>query len=283
MSATVLIRSVMPHLTVGEQKVAEAALISPRQVAYLSVSDLAKQCGVSEATIVRFAKRVGYDGYRQLRLALAVETGRNTAEAESVDIGIDVTPGDSIKEIVTKVGAADAQAIAATIAYLDVDELADTLDALTSASRVEVFGVGASRMVAEDLEAKLRRINRNAWTPKAPHEALATAALLDRGDVAMAISHSGETDVVVDFARGAKAAGATVVGLTNYLHSRLGGIADITLVTASPETKYRAGASRVAQLTVIDCIFVGLFVRLGGDAETAMDKGNAALDEQKSG
>lgn len=257
--ATVAVRSLLPSLAPAEQRVGRAVLDDPSAVAHLSITALAQRCGTSEATVVRFSRNVGFDGYPALRIALASEAGRSAAEGRS-SVGLDVVPEDSLAQVVEKVGAADTRAIADTVANLDVDELARAIEVVRGARRIEIHGIGASGLVATDLEQKLRRIGLAASACTDRHAALTSAAMLAPEDVVIALSHSGETSDVIDPLEQAAAREATSIAITNFRRSSLARVADVVLTTAVHESVYRSGAiaSRVAQLTIVDCLFVGV-------------------------
>src|SRR5690606_24642235 len=183
-------------------------------------------CGTSETTVIRFCRAIGFDGYPGLRLALASDAGRE-AGAENGGVGGDISPNDGLVDVVRKVSWHDARAIEDTANQIDVDVLARVVEAVAHAGRVDVYGVGASAFVALDLQQKLYRIGRHAFAWSDTHVMLTSAALLADGDVAFAISHSGETDDTIDALTQAKEAGATAVALTNFPRSRIAGVADL--------------------------------------------------------
>lgn len=257
--ATVAVRGLLPSLAPAERRVAEAVLADPAAIARMSITALAERCATSEATVVRFSRNVGFDGYPALRIALASEAGRSAAEGRS-SVGLDVEPGDTLAQVVEKVGAADSRAIADTVANLDLAALERAVEAIRGARRVEIHGIGASGLVATDLEQKLRRIGLAASAATDRHAALTSAAMLASDDVVITLSHSGETSDVIDPLEQAAALAATRIAITNFRRSSLARVADIVLTTAAQESVYRSGAiaSRVAQLTVVDCLFVAI-------------------------
>ena len=137
------------------------------------------------------------------------------------------------------------------------------MDAIDGAGRIDIYGAGASGFVASDFQQKLHRIGRTAFYFPDVHTALTSAALLGKGDVAIGISHTGTTSDVVEVLEQARARRATTVALTNFPRSPITEVADYVLTTAARETTYRSGAmaSRLAQLTVVDCLFVGVAAR----------------------
>jgi len=159
------------------------------------------------------------------------------------------------------------------------------IDALVGARRIDVYGVGASGLIALDLQQKLHRIGRVAFAWTDPHLALTSAALLTEGDVAVAISHSGTTQDTVDLLALADRNGATTVAVTNFPRSPLAELGDHVLTTAARETTFRSGAmaSRLAQLTVIDCVFVGVAQRTYQETRAALDATYAAVRGRRIG
>jgi DNA-binding MurR/RpiR family transcriptional regulator len=280
------LRSFLPSLPPAERRVAEGILAEPGDIVFLSIGDLAVRASTSEATVVRLCQRAGYAGYPELRLALATHVGRRSATRPASRItGTDIAADDPLADIVAKVGIADGAAISETVDQLDLASLAKVTDAVIAARRTEVYGIGASGLVALDLEAKLRRIGRSAAAAVDGHSALTSAAVLTGEDLVFGISHSGETLDVIDPLVEARSRGATAVAITNDAASTLARTADLVLTTAAHESLFRAGAmaSRMAQLTVVDCIYLAVAQREFAETVLALDRTSWALRSRRSG
>jgi len=233
-------------------------LDDPQGVAWRSISELARTCGTSATSVVRFCRAIGLRGYPDLRLALAGAVARDdAAPAAPAD---DIDPADDAAAITKKIAYADARAVTDTASHLDIATLVQITDALAKASRIDIYGVGASGYVALDLQMKLQRIGRPAFAWPDPHMAISSAALRAGGDVAIGLSHTGTTVDTIDALREAGSHGATTAAVTNFPWSPITEVADFVLLTAARETAFRSGAmtSRIAQLTVVDCLFVTL-------------------------
>jgi DNA-binding MurR/RpiR family transcriptional regulator len=270
-SPLVRIRSLLPGLARAEQRVARVVLDEPAAVAHRSITEVADAAGTSETTVTRFCKAIGVSGYPELRIALAADTARSAARSDR-DLGGDIAPSDDLRQVVAKVAFADARAVEETAEQLDAEVLGRVVDAMAHAGRVDVYGVGASAFVASDLQQKLHRIGRVCFAWSDTHIALTSAAVLQPGDVAIGISHTGATVDTVEPLRMAAERGATTVALTNFPRSPITEVAEHVLTTAARETTFRSGAmaSRIAQLTVIDCLFIGV-------AQQHLDSARAAL------
>jgi DNA-binding MurR/RpiR family transcriptional regulator len=284
----VRIRAALPALRASERRVAEAVLADPAGVAVRSIGALARQCNTSGATVLRFCHAVGYGHYPDLRIALAREASREESR-EEVGIGPgprltgDIGQDDTLAEIVAKITYSDARAIEDTAATLDLAALGDAVDAVARAVRIDIYGIGASGFVAQDLHQKLHRIGLLSSVWPDPHAALTSAALLGPADVAVAISHTGTTIDTIEALRVARSRGATTIAITNFGDSPLTEHARHVLTTAARETTFRSGAmaSRIAQLAVIDCLFVGVAQRSYERTMVALEATYAAIQGKR--
>jgi DNA-binding MurR/RpiR family transcriptional regulator len=256
----VRLRGLRPSLSPAEDRVAEQVLADARAAAALTISELAVAANTSETTVLRFCKRLGLPGYPQLRLALAEESAQPRVSAAMTS---DISAKDSIDDIIAKVSFADASAVEETAQQLDRQALAEAAAAIAGAKRVDIYGIGASAIVGIDLQQKLHRIGAMAFAWNDPHIALTSATLLARKDVAIGISHSGTTKETIEALEAARNRGATAIAITNFPLSRLASVADLVLTTAARETSLRSGAtaSRIAALTVVDCLYIAVAQR----------------------
>lgn len=257
----VRIRAILPELRPSEQRIASLFITEPSLIAELSIAELAARCDTSTTSVVRFCKRMGYEHLKDLRMDVLRELARENFETAGLpEVSGDIVRDDSLEDIVAKVSMAETLSIADTAKVLDIDALQAAVDTVGAAHRVDIFGVGASSFVGLDLQQKLTRIGRTALNWSDPHAAWTSAATLRAGAVAIAVSHSGGTVDTIEFLAIARAAGATTIAITNHDGSPLAGHADIVLTTAARETGFRSGAlgSRIAQLMVVDCVFIGV-------------------------
>ena len=264
-SAEVLVtlRGIAPTLVPSLQRVAERILNDPSRAAAETISELARGAATSEATVLRLCRQLGIRGYRELRVALAAESGREQAFSDAREVGGDIGRTDDLDTVIDSVAYADQQAIADTARTIDRSALAAAVDLVAAARRIDVVGVGASAVVALDLQQKLHRIGLIAFCWSDTHAALTAAALLGPADVMIGVSHTGATRDTAEAIREASAHGASTIGLTSAPRSPLALQVDVLLVTAARETTFRSGAtsSRIAALTVVDVLFVAVAQR----------------------
>ena len=252
------IKGFYPNLRPSEQKVADYILEKPEEVIHLSVTELSNRTGVSDAAIIKFCQRIGYKGYQELKIYLAKEL-----VSPMMEIYGEVAPEDDIRTVKEKIFQINAQALQDTRKILDDEGLEQAVNAIATASKVNIYGVGASGFVALDAQLKLLRIGIQATSFYDSHVQTYLAALLSPGDAALAISDSGNTKDVVRALMVAKEQGAKTICITSAPDSALSKAADIKLYTAATESIFRSGAiaSRIAQLSVIDVLFLGVALK----------------------
>lgn len=277
------VRAVLPSLTPAARAIARIILDDPELVVRSTITEFSAVSGTSEATIVRTARVLGFTGYSQLRFALAAAVAKEQAREPDRLVPGDLGPDDPLTDVIAKVARSESEALADTAAQLDPVLLGEVVTAIAAARRVDVYGVAASGLVAADMSQKLLRIGLSSHPFADAHLALTSAALLRPGDVAVAISCSGETPDVLVPARTAAEAGAVVVGITNNPRSSLAEVAHHTMVSAGRETAFRPGAlaSRISQLLIVDCVFVGLAQRTYDTAGAAIRATREATDRYR--
>lgn len=265
------------------RRIADVVLADPDAAGRLPIGSLATAAGSSEATVVRLAHELGYAGYREFRQRLSEESAAaREREGASEHVG-DIDPADDLTAVIGKIAAAEVRAVQDTAAAIDLDVLAHVASAIHAARRIALVGVGASGLAAADLQQKLARVGIMATLHTDRHDALPTATLLTGEDVVIGVSHTGRTADIVDALRLARAGGARTVAITNAPGSTLAREADHVLVTAAQESPLRSGAtaSRIAQLTLVDCVFLAVARELPDFGAAALDRTRASLQDRR--
>jgi len=270
----------MPSLTPAAARVASFAMDDPTTAAALTVTELAARAGTSDATVVRTARALGFAGYPQLRLALAAAGRPGDPAGDPGPVFAEhIADDDPLPDVVHKLAALESEALRTTAATVDQAALTAAVARIGAAHRVDAYGIGASGLVARDLQQKLSRIGLNSQVHVEEHAALTSAVLLGEDDAVVAISHSGETMSILEPVRRAQERGAATIAITNDASSSLAALADHVLLAAGRESDVRPGAmaSRTSQLLLVDCIFVAVGQRLGGPARRALNLTHEAV------
>lgn len=272
-SVLVGLRARLPEFAGALRRVAELVLTDPAGAARATIVELSERSGTSPATVTRFCRALGFDGYSQMRLAIAGETGRAARSSGwAVDIGRQIEPTDPLERVLSQIMAADTQAMRDTASMTDLDAVERAADAIAAANRVDIYGASGSALVGSEMQFSLHRIGIPAWSWPDIHNGLASAALLREGDVALGISHSGQTRETVEMLAEAGSHGATTIALTSFPRSPLAEVAEVLLLTAAPATTFRPDAlsARHPQLVLLDLLYIAV-------AQRTHDRSHAAF------
>ncbi|NLU77684.1 MurR/RpiR family transcriptional regulator [Micromonospora sp. HNM0581] len=278
------VRTGATELTGALRRVADHVLSDPQAAVRATIVELAERSGTSPATVTRFCRAMGFDGYADLRLGIAAETGRARSAGWAVDIGREIQPSDPLERVLEQIMAADTRAMHDTAALLDLAEVERAAVAIAGAERVSIFGASGSALVGEEMQFSLHRIGVAAWAWNDVHSGLAAAALLRPDDVALGISHSGQTREAIEMLAEGGSRGATTVALTGFRRSPLAELADIVLLTASQATTFRPDAlsARHPQLVVLDLLYIAVAQRTHDRAHAAFRRTAQAVDGHKA-
>jgi len=264
----------LPSLTAGEKKIGNYVLRYPGEVVRLSITELAEACGVSDATIFRFCRKVGTEGYQDFKIALAKES----VSPDSL-VYADVIPGDSLMTMAGKIVEANVKALRDTLKVLDVDALDRALNAILAANQVQIYAVGGSGVAARELQFKLMQLGINASAFIDFQMQFISASFLTDADVGIAVSHSGTKRHTVEALKLAKASGATTICITSHPASPVAEVADVKLCTSAWENLVHDDSPSVrnAQLALIDVIYEGIMMRAPQRAQASLSKADEAI------
>ena len=260
----------------SEKKVADWLFENSDALLPLSITELAERSNSSEATIVRFAKRLGFSGYQELKISFA-------QESESKMINSNITKDDNCFEVFEKISNDIYCSLELTKKAINEKDLKSAADAIISANNVFIFGLGNSSSVAIDAAHKFMRAGCNATSYCDNHMQAIAASHLNKGDVAIGISHSGSSKDIVDALKISAENGATTICITNYGKSPIIKHSQIVLNTRSNETEYTILGlnSRIAALAIIDTLYTYIICQDGEETISAIKKAEKSLQNKK--
>jgi RpiR family carbohydrate utilization transcriptional regulator len=243
----------------SERKVASFVARDPQATTRMSISLLAREAEVSEPTVLRFCRALGYDGFIDFKLAMAGDLARGTPFVDQ-----DVTPEDDAKTIGDKLFGSSLKQMTRLIDTLDYTALMSAVEVLESAGRIDICGIAQSNFVAADLQHRLARMGYRALAMSDPHMQLHVAASLAPGDAAVIMSFAGQIRETVAVAGLARSVGARVIAVTKP-NSALARAADIVVNVDSDEQTflYSSSATRFAHLLAVDILTTLLALRGG--------------------
>ena len=238
----------------SEAKVASFVLDNANQVIHMRIVDLASQSGVSEPTVIRFCRAIGFDGFKSFKLQLAQHLSLGDVFTQFA-----VDDKDTIADLRNKVFDTTVGSLLTVRDELDVVALEAAITTINQAKRVEFYGFGASGSVAADAQHKFFRLQVSTAAYTDPHIQHMSAISLGKDDVVVAISQSGQTQALLQSVRLAMEAGATVIGLAPQ-DTALSKLCSIPLYVNVEEDLQAIApvSSRIAHLVVIDVLATGV-------------------------
>lgn len=249
------------------QQISNYLMENYQEAAFMGIHDLAKQSGVSAASVTGYVKDMGYKNYKSFQLAMAVSVGQNNGKEDGyVDAPFiygNISEKDSMEEICRKVFLISIQMLTDTLSILDVDGLKKISELILKANRVIFLGVGRSYLTAESGKSRFYRMGINSFCYRDSHEQIVAAAMCDEGDVVIGVSNYGRTRSVVNALEIAKSHGAITVGVTSAKNSPLANIVDYPLYSASgidntreSTEAFEPSSENVAQIAILDCLYM---------------------------
>lgn len=272
------LKAIYDSLKTAEKKAADLFLMKPEFFATASIVEAANAAGCSEATIVRLARKLGYSGYPELKSALI--EGRDSNHLQLYE---GITEEDDCDAVVKKVFQASIQAMEDTLNVLDMEEYKRAVDVLCNANKIMICGVGDAASVARSGYQKFMRIGLDVRVSEDIDVQLITASHMSKGDVVIAISHSGRTKSILDVVKYARSTGATIMSITNYPVSPLVKNSDIVLLTATfaEHVKGEVMSKRIVELCILESLYVNVLLKCNRKLGKNFEKSNLALELNK--
>ncbi len=241
-------------LTAAEKKVADYVIIHQQESQYMSISELAEACGVAEATISRFARRLNYKGYNAFKLAVAPSTaGRSAGNPLSGQ----VLAEDGVSDVCQKLFAANVDAMEQTLSLLRPEDVTAAGDLLERADKVLCMGQGGSMVMAQEAAHLFSTAFGKYFAVTDSHMQAIAAAQLGPRDVILYFSYSGATRDMVENCLLARERGARIVLVTRFPKSPGAALASVVLQCGANENPLQMGsvAARIAMIFVLDVLF----------------------------
>lgn len=246
-----IIKDKMYLLTKSERKIANFVLSHYEQFLNYNISELADNVGVSDATVVRFCRKLGYKGYQDFK----VNAAKDVLPKEK-HFNPTLKKGDDNSTICKKIFASEISVLNRTLAGLNMEEMEQAADLISNAKKVIFFGSGGSLLVAKDALHKLLKIGIQVFVYEDSELQMMASSLMEPQDLAIGISHSGSTQIVFHCLKNAKTKGASTLSIVTREKTPISKVSDLSIHTASEPTIFQSESvsTRIAQLAVIDCL-----------------------------
>ena len=272
------ISEALANLSGAERKVAECALAEPKWFVHAAVAEIAEHASVSQPTVIRFCRSLGYKGLPEFKLSLSASIGHEGMPYVHEELNAD----DDMGGVMEKVLGNTAASILGARRSLKETDLENAIAMLSHARRIEFYGVGNSDIVAQDAQHKFFRFGISTVAYVDTHIQLMAASVLSDQDVLVVISNSGSSIEVLDAVSIAKENGAAVIAITRA-DSPLSQLADCVLSVMPQEDteRYTPMVTRLLQLVVIDILAIGLALRMGETASLQLEKSKRSIHTKR--
>ena len=259
------IQNIYAALRPSERKVADYILSYQGKAGELLIEELAREAKVSQPTVVRFAKAVGYKSFREFKYAMMQEEMRERTEGREEELGLygfRLSSKDRLEEIPGKIVTTSIQMLEETLKSIRKKEFERAVDAILAADNIVIYGVENSLCTVNDLLTKLTYLGLNCRTYTDYYLQNVSAGNLTKKDLAIRVSYSGYSRNTVEVMRAAKKAGARTLVLTNFENALIAKYADILLCASHRQFFYGDTIfSRISQLALVDMLYAGALNR----------------------
>ncbi len=262
------IRSKIQQLNPAQKVLADYITQNFQNIEGLQIKVLAKNSGVSEASVSRFVKFLGYENYRAFQVDVAKSEVKD--EQSSLKGYSAVNNFDGVDSICYKIFETNIRALRDTLAIINYGLLEQSADLIVKAKKICIFAQGRSAVTANSIRLRLFRLGITCNFYSDTHEQAMASSLMEEGDVAMGISTFGRSKSVLNSVKRAAQNGAKVIGITSYDDTPLEKAAHITLKSVNNDTVsfgFEPSCSTVTQIVMLDCLYILITNRLNESAE----------------
>lgn len=255
------VRSAYNQFTKAEKKVADYILQNPKNVLFMSITDLAEACDVGDTSVFRFCKTMELKGYQEFKMMLSLSL-RDEAGSSKEFTG-NVSLNDTFSEVAQKVLNTNMNALTETYSLLNEEIISGAIDCLHEAKRIYFFGVGASLLTALKAMNKFLRIEPKVYCVQDSHMQAMVASMMGPSDAAVLFSYSGATKDTIHVAEMAQKSGAKIICVTRFVKSPLTSYADYTLLCGANEGPLQGGSTsaEISQLFLVDIMYTEYYRR----------------------
>lgn len=259
-SVLILIEQYLPNASIAEQGVLKYILSNPKEASHYSINYLAKVSYSSASTIARLCRKLGFEGYRDLQTSLLCELVQRKERKGNTQT-LDST--NHLEEIITNITQHSILSLENSMHLLDLSVVQKCVTAICNCSRILLFGISASHLVAQDAYLKFLRLNKTCYCSEDIHSQYLYAKNATPNDIAIVISYSGYTEEMLHCCELLRSQNTPIIAITRFESSPLVQLSTYCLYVATSEQMPRVGAmsSRISQLNVIDILYTAYLNR----------------------
>lgn len=266
------------ELTKSENKICDYIEEYMNNSIYMTVTEIANNCGVGEATVTRFCRKLGFRSFLEFKMTMAQEL-KGSSNFDEIEDG-KIQESDSIEIIAKKFYDTSVKFLDKSLNKIDFRQLEEITELLLNANRIHFVGVGNSGIIAEDTYYKFMKIGLNCNFYKESHTIAMMSPLMKTGEVMFIISRKGNTTEINTSAEIAKKNGVKIVSITENLLSKLVRVSDYVINYEEQETKLENEilTSRIPEMFIIDLIYTNVVRKNLKNASENKEKTSNALE-----
>ena len=266
------------QLPAAERRVADYVLAQYEQVQFMSITQLAEECGTADATVSRFCRSLELKGFNAFKIELA----KHTAAVTAGNLRERSVPSNTSEARYLEAGRLSQTAIDQTLSLLRREEIDRVVELFEKAGRIYCMGAGGSMLLANECSHLFSTVSNKFTAVWDSHLQMSITATMNETDAIVLFSYSGATESGVEVLELAKSRGIRTVLITRYPKSPAAKLADIVLCCGSSESPFQFGSvpAKVAQLVLLDVLFQEYLHRNRKSAEENLQRIAAALSEK---
>lgn len=258
-----VIQPYMNSFNTTEKKIAEYFINNEQMLINKTISELSADIGVSDSTIFKFVKKIGFDGFQDFKISLASNYKMNNDDLEDTKVFSDINKDDSMHEILKKVIMPKVFLLEYLLDTLDENLIEASIDLIHESKMIFFGGIGGSSVIAYDSYHKFLRTRYQCNYIADIDMQYTYAKKMNNNYLAFLFSHSGTTQETIDLAKSLKESGVKIISLTGNYGTTLEEISDITFVVSSDESTLKSETltSRILYTTIMDILYIIIMYR----------------------
>ena len=261
------------QLTAAERKVADYILAQHSQIQFMSITQLAEECGTAEATISRFCRSLKLKGFNAFKIELARRSGHGGLSRVSANTT------DNLSGRNQEIARLAVDAVHQTLEFLEPDQVEQALEILEDAPHLMCIGSGGSMIMANECAHMFSTVSGKFYAVSDSHMQMSAVATMDSRDAILLFSYSGATNNGLQVLELAKSRGIRTILVTRFPKSPAANLATVVLRCGSNEGPFQFGSvpAKIAQLIIVDVLFQEYYRRNTQQCEQTIQSIASAL------
>lgn len=273
------VRAALNAMTASERKLAQLVMDDPQVVIHQPAKAIAEACGTSPASVVRFARMLGFPSLREMKEDLRLDLMQKAASDTRSAINLE----DDLMSVAAGLHNKIVSGMQTTLNMQTAESVQRAVDAIDRAETLYLYGVGASSLPALDMQQKMARVNRRAIYREDHDVGILDSLYMTSRDALIAFSYSGRTREVNVAVRNAAERGVHCIAITKFGRSPLSALATITLPLPEneAEVRYAAVQSKYESFLLVDLLYAGYIQRHKEHVEDQIERTRAVIRQLK--